>query len=150
MKNHFPVIIVLCVSLPVMLAGCKKEADATTELEQAVTVLERAPAPAARPPAQTAQPYQPTPAPAQTVAPTPAPKQQMTEAMAAYKAGNLEDAVTRLQKLRSARAVTPEQHIAVNKAIAAVMSEIYPLADQGDARAIQAVKQYERMQMQRH
>ena len=77
------------------------------------------------------------------------PAQQMNQAVAAYKAGNLEDAVTRLQKLRATRVMTPDQRIALNDAMAAVMAEIYGLAAQGDARAIQAVKQYEMMQNQR-
>jgi len=34
--------------------------------------------------------------------------------------------------------------------MAAVMSEIYSLAEKGDARAIQAVKRYEEMQTQPH
>jgi hypothetical protein len=74
----------------------------------------------------------------------------MTQAMAAYQAGNLEDAVTRLQKLRATPAMTPEQRMALNDAMGSVMTEIYGLAAQGDARAIQAVKQYEMMQNQRH
>lgn len=140
--------MVLCASLVVMLTGCGKQADANTELERAATIMETAPAAPARMPAQTVQPYQPAPQP--TAVPAPAPSQQMSEAMAAYKAGNLGDAVTRLQKLRSTPAITPQQRIALNDAMAAVMGEIYGLAAQGDARAIQAVKQYEQMQTRRH
>ena len=73
----------------------------------------------------------------------------MSAAIASYKAGNLEDAVTRLQKLRSTPVMSPEQRIAVNDAIAAVMTEVYSLAAKGDSRAIAAVKQYEQMQTQR-
>ena len=36
--------------------------------------------------------------------------------------------------------------MALNDATAAVMAEIYALADKGDTRAIQAVKLYEEMQ----
>ena len=72
----------------------------------------------------------------------------MKQALAAYKSGDLQDAVTRLQKLRATPAMTPQQRIALNDAMAAVMTEIYGLAAKGDARAMQAVKQYEQMQTQ--
>jgi hypothetical protein len=78
-----------------------------------------------------------------------APGQQLRGAIAAYKAGNLEDAVTRLQKLRATPVMSPEQRIALNDAMAAVMSEIYSMAAKGDSRAIQAVQQYELLQTQR-
>lgn len=70
----------------------------------------------------------------------------MNQAMIAYKAGNLEDAVTRLQRLRATPAMTPQQRIALNDAIGAVMTEVYSLAAKGDSRAQMAVKQYEKMQ----
>jgi len=89
-----------------------------------------------------------TPAP-QPVAPAKAQAQEMNQAMVAYKAGNLDDAVVRLQKLRATPVMSAEKRIAVNDATAAVMSEIYALAGKGDARAIQAVKLYEEMQTQR-
>ena len=73
----------------------------------------------------------------------------MNQAVAAYKAGNLEDAVTRLQKLRASPVMTPQQRMALNDAMAAVMSEIYAMAEKGDGRAIAAVKQYEFMQTHR-
>ena len=96
-------------------------------------------------PSQPAQALQPAPAPEAS----PAPAQQMNEAMVAYRAGNLEDAVTRLQNLRAMPTMTAQQRMAMNDAMAAVMSEIYILAGKGDSRAIQAVKQYEQMQTQR-
>ena len=70
----------------------------------------------------------------------------MQQALAAYKGGDLQDAVTRLQRLRAAPTITSQQRIALNDAMAAVMTEIYGLAAKGDARARQAVKQYEQMQ----
>ena len=100
--------------------------------------------PEATPPVQPGAPFQAAPTP--TAAPAPA--QEMKQAMAAYKGGELQDAVTRLQKLRATPVLTPQQRIALNDAMAAVMTEIYALAAKGDARAIQAVKQYERMQTQ--
>ena len=46
--------------------------------------------------------------------------------------------------------MTPEQRMAMQDAVAAVMGEIYGLAEKGDARAIQAVRQYEQMQTRPH
>ena len=73
----------------------------------------------------------------------------MNQAVVAYKSGNLEDAVTRLQTLRASPVLTPQQRLALNDAMAAVMTEIYTMASKGDARAIAAVKQYEYMQTHR-
>jgi hypothetical protein len=70
----------------------------------------------------------------------------MQQAITAYKAGELEDAVTRLQKLRATPALTPQQRMALQDSVAAVMTEIYGQAAKGDPRAILAVKQYEEMQ----
>ena len=133
-------------------AGCSHKTDAKTELEKAVTVLSQG-----EPAAQSAP--EPTPAPAaaipestpeQTAAPAPPPAQQMRQALIAYKAGDMEDAVTRLQKLRMTVALTPQQRMAVQDGVAAVMTEVYGLAERGDSRAIAAVRQYEEMQTSRH
>jgi hypothetical protein len=70
----------------------------------------------------------------------------MQQAVAAYKAGQLEDAVTRLQLLRMTPVLTPDQRMALQDSIAAVMTEIYTMAEKGDTRAIAAVMQYEKMQ----
>jgi hypothetical protein len=51
-----------------------------------------------------------------------------------------------LQQLRAAPTMTSQQRIAINDAMAAVMTEIYGRAAKGDARALQAVRQYEQMQ----
>jgi hypothetical protein len=69
---------------------------------------------------------------------------------ASYKGGELEDAVTRLQKLRMQPTLTAQQRMAVQDSVAAVMREVYSLAEKGDQRAIQAVKQYKEMQTSRH
>ena len=45
--------------------------------------------------------------------------------------------------------MTAQQRMALNDAMAAVMTDIYAQAAKGDQRAIQAVKQYEKMQTQR-
>lgn len=149
MKNEFRLAVFLAATLTVAIPGCSKKTDANAELERAARTLaaaEPAPAPGAAP-YQPPQPLQPASAPEAT--PAPAPAQQMNQAMVAYKAGQLEDAVTRLQKLRAMPTMTPQQRIAMNDAMAAVMSDIYALAAKGDSRAIQAVKQYEQMQTQR-
>ena len=73
----------------------------------------------------------------------------MNQAVAAYKAGQVEDAVTRLQRLRATPTLTPAQRMALNDAMAAVMSEISTLAAKGDPKAIQALKQYDKMQNER-
>jgi len=150
-NQNIPTILALCASLVVAAIGCSRKPDANTELEKAAKALEKAEPTqtAPPPPSQSAQPLQPAPTAAPAPAPAPAPAQQLNQAMAAYKAGHLEDAVTRLQKLRASSAVTAEQRIALNDAMAAVMTEIYSLAAKGDARAQQAVKQYEQMQTSR-
>ena len=147
MKPTFAAVGLLGVSLALVLSGCSGKTDASGELDRAASALEQpasaqTPAPA---PTQQAQPTQPAPA----ANPTPPPAQEMNQAIAAFKGGKLEDAVTRLQRLRATPALTPQQRIALNDAMAAVMTEIYALAAKGDSRAILAVKQYEQMQTSR-
>ena len=146
MNTKHPALIVWGASLFVALGGCSRKTDAQTELQKAASVLEQSVTaqPEATPPVQPGAPFQAAPTP--TAAPAPA--QEMKQALTAYKGGELQDAVTRLQKLRATPVLTPQQRIALNDAMAAVMTEIYALAAKGDARAIQAVKQYERMQTQ--
>ena len=146
MKPSFPTMMVLCVSLAVAAVGCRQKTDPTSQLEKAVSALAQGePVPAATTaPAQPAPPLEPAAVPADP--PAPAPAQQMSQALAAYQAGDFEDAVTRLQKLRATPVMTPQQRIALNDAMAAVMTEIYSRAAKGDARAIQAVRQYEELQ----
>ncbi len=79
----------------------------------------------------------------------PAPAQQLNAALNDYKSGNMEDAVTRLQLLRSVRTLTPQQRMALQDSVAAVMTDIYTRAEKGDARAIAAVNAYEKMQTSR-
>ena len=74
----------------------------------------------------------------------------MNQAIAAYKADDLQDAVRRLQNLRHSPVMAAEKRMALNDAMAAVMTEIYARAAKGDASAIQAVKLAEQMQTQRH
>jgi thioredoxin-like negative regulator of GroEL len=118
--------------------GCQQKSDATTELDKAVSTMQTA---AAAPQPAAAQP--------QSDAPAASPAQAMNRAVAAYKAGQLEDAVTQLQRLRATPTLTPQQRMALNDAIASVMSEVSTLAAKGDPRAIQALQQYGKMQNQR-
>ncbi|MEI6786299.1 MAG: hypothetical protein WCQ21_35920 [Verrucomicrobiota bacterium] len=146
MKINFPILAVCGVSLLVAMAGCSRKSSVSTELDKATSIMEQ-PVPVqpmAAAPVQTEQPAQPEPPP--DVTPVPAPAQEMKQAVAAYKSGDLEDAVTRLQKLRATPIMSPQQRIALNDAMAAVMGEIYGLAANGNQRAIQAVKQYETLQ----
>ena len=69
----------------------------------------------------------------------------MNEALAAYKNGNYQDAVTRLQVMRAKAAMSPQQRMALQDAMGAVMTEVYALAAKGDARAqaVKATREYE-------
>jgi hypothetical protein len=147
MNNWFPTTWTAGALLFAACAGCSHKTDGKTELEKAAAEMAK-PEPAQAAPAPVVQSRSPeAPAPA---APAAAPaSQQMNQALVAYKAGNLEDAVTRLQQLRASPAMTPQQRMALNDAMGAVMSEIYALAAKGDGRAIAAVKQYEYMQTHR-
>ena len=151
MRASFVAVIVLGASLLASLPGCSGKPNANAELEKAAVAMEEpAPAPPPSAPEPTPAPSEQPPEPAPAEPPPPPPAQEMKQAMAAYKSGDLQDAVTRLQRLRATPVMTPQQRIALNDAMAAVMGEIYDLAAKGDARAAQAVKQYEQMQTQPH
>ena len=141
----------------VPVTGCGHKTDAKAQMEQAVSVLAKAEANTAPP--SPAPPAEPAPAATpQQLAPVgevPLPRatpaaQQMQQALAAYRTGELVDSVTRLQNLRFSTALTAEQRMTIQDTVAAVMAEIYGLAEKGDPRAIQAVKQYEEMSTSRH
>lgn len=128
-RLRFLLPLLLTVSLA---TACKKE-DPVAALEKSAADLEKTPA-----------------APAEGDAPPgPAPAEQVKQAVADFKAGKMEDAVTRLQLLRAQPVMTPEQRMALQDSIASVMQEIYAMALNGDARAKAAVAQYERMQTAR-
>ena len=148
MKHKPPMAMVLCAALVVGLAGCSRKTEANRELENAAKAMEQAPPD--QQPAATGQPAQQAPA-VPAAAPSTAeipqsPVQQVNQAMAAYKSGDYEDAVTRLHTLRAKAAMSPQQTMALQDAMAAVMTDVYDRASKGDARAIQAVKQYKEMQ----
>jgi hypothetical protein len=71
------------------------------------------------------------------------------QALADFKAGNMEDTVVRLQLLRRMAVLSPQQRMALQDSVAAVMTEIYTLAEKGDPRAKAAVARYEQMQTTR-
>ncbi len=115
--------------------GCKKE-DPVSELEKTATAMAAAaPAPAAPDAGGTG---------------AMAPADQVKEAITEYKAGKMQDAVMRLQLLRSATVLSPQQRMALQDSMAIVMQQIYAQAEKGDARAIAAVAQYEKMQTGGH
>ena len=148
MKNHLWTVV--AVGVAIVSAGCREKTDANSQLEKANREMGSAPLAAAQiAPQPAASPTPTTPTPP-TEAPPTAPAQEMKQAMVAYKAGQLEDAVTRLQRLRATPVLSPQQRMALNDAMGAVMSEIYALAAKGDSRAQQAVKQYEKMQTGGH
>jgi len=139
----------LCLAAAVPI-GCGSKRDVNSELQKAAAAMAQPePAQEAQPPVAEATQQAPSATAAQT---TPAHTlgQQMNQAIAAYKAGNLDDAVVGLEKLRATPVMSAEKRMALNDAMAAVMSEIYALAEKGDARAIQAVKLAEQMRTQRH
>jgi hypothetical protein len=114
MKTRFPILGVLSVGLAISLAGCGGSTPAA------------------------AQPAQPTAPAAQQ-----SPRQEMNQAVTLYKSGDYEKAVMRLHTLRDRATLTPQQNMALQDAMAAVMTDMYRRAADGDARAQQAVKQYE-------
>ena len=156
MKTRYWWIFVCALTLA-GFCSCGHQPTAKEELDKAVDVLSKADAqPTPSPPVAEGTPA-PEPIPVNTAAlggsaadPAPTPARQMQQAVAAYRGGELEDAVTRLQRLRMSPTLTAQQRMAVQDSVAAVMSEIYSLAERGDAKAIQAVKQYEEMQTNRH
>ncbi len=124
----------LLAAIAVILIACQKH-DPMIELEKAAAAM-----------AQTeAAPAAPDAGPGLVPA-SPPPAKQVQQAMADYKAGKMEDAVTRLQLLRATPVLSPQQRMALQDSVAAVMTEVYALAEKGDARAIAAVAQYEKMQ----
>jgi len=130
---HCPLLAAIAVGL----SACHKQ-DPVIELEKAAAEMAKTETAPAAPDAG------PGLAPA-----NPPPAQQMQQAIADYKAGKMEDTVTRLQVLRATAVLSPQQRMALQDSVAAVMTEIYTLAEKGDPRAIAAVAQYEKMQTAR-
>jgi predicted small lipoprotein YifL len=136
MKKRIPFAVAISALVILGLTGCGHKApNPQSEIDKATQVM-----------AQTASPPATAAATPTAVAAPPPAAQQMNEAVASYKNGDLEDAVTRFQRMRNHGALTGEQLQALNNAMAAVMGDIYMRAAKGDAKAQAAVKEYERMQ----
>ncbi len=138
MKIVAPLLTCYCAVLLLSLAGCGGEPDANTELEKAAQALGQADAAQASP-----APAQPVPTTAPATAVYQSPGQQMNQAVTLYKNGEYENAVMQLHHLRERATLTPQQNMALQDAMAAVMTDMYRRAADGDVRAQQAVKQYE-------
>ena len=136
MKRN-PLSVALLAAVAVVLSACQKQ-SAVIEMEKAAAAMAKAETVPAAPDAGAG----PNPA-------GPPPAKQVQQAIAEYKAGNMQDAVTRLQLLRAMPAMSPQQRMALQDSVAAVMTEIYSLAEKGDPRAIAAVAQYQKMQTAR-
>jgi hypothetical protein len=128
-------------AIAVALSACHKKQDPVSELEKAAAAMA---APETVPAAPAAPDAGPRPAPASL-----SPAKHVQQALADFKAGNMEAAVVRLQLLRATSVLSPEQRMALQDGVAAVMTEIYTLAEKGDPRAKAAVARYEQMQTTR-
>lgn len=137
MKTSLVPIVFACLSLALLAGGCsrKTQASGSADFETAANKFAAAEA-------------GPTPADPSDTASAPGPTQEMNQAVQAYKGGQFEDAVTRLQNLRARPGMTGPQYMALNDAMAKVMATLNELAAKGDQRAIQALKRYEKMQNQ--
>ena len=120
--------VLVVLTLTLSGSGCHKQASPVSELEKTAAAMEKT-APAAAPEEKAASPAT-----------------EVKTALEEYKSGKMEDAVTRLQILRMQPTMTPEQRMALQDSVAAVMTEVYELAQKGDPKAIAAVQAYERMQ----
>ena len=128
-------------AIAVALSACHKKQDPVSELEKAAAAMA----------ASETEPAAPA-APDSRLRPAPAslpPAKQVQQALVDFKAGNMEDAVVRLQLLRAMAVLSPQQRMALQDGVAAVMTEIYTLAEKGDPRAKAAVVRYEKMQTTR-
>jgi hypothetical protein len=128
-------------AIAVVLSACHKKQDPVSELEKAAAAMA---APETAPAAPAAPDAGPRPAPASLP-----PAKQVQQALVDFKAGNMEDAVVRLQLLRATSVLSPQQRMALQDSVAAVMTEIYTLAEKGDPRAKAAVARYQQMQTTR-
>ncbi len=128
-------------AIAVALGACHKKQDPVSELEKAAAAMA---SPETAPTAPAVPDAGPRPAPAST-----SPAKQVQQALADFKAGTMEDTVVRLQLLRTMSVLSPQQRMALQDSVAAVMTEIYTLAEKGDPRAKAAVARYEQMQTAR-
>lgn len=115
-----------------LLAGCHRQPDASTELANTVRLLEQSTpsvsAAAGGPPARAARAL---------------PAQEVKQALVSLQAGNYPAAIAQMESARSNPQKTPQQTIAIQDALAAVMNDLYNRAAAGDAAAKQAIRQYQ-------
>jgi len=120
MKLAFSSVLALSAALVLGTAGCKKQsatANSTTQLDAPTQAVAAA-----------------------TAAPLPA--QQINDALAAYKKGNLLDSVTQLQQIKQSTPMTGAQLLDLNRSINDVINDLYARAAKGDAQAQQAIEAY--------
>ena len=120
MKSAFSTVTILSAVMVLGAVGCKKQPATTTS---------------------TTQPDASTQAVAAATA-APLPAQQINDALAAYKKGNLLDSVTQLQQIKQSTPMTGAQLLDLNHSINDVMNDLYARAAKGDAQAQQAIAAY--------
>ena len=131
MKN-FSSLVTLAFAVLVGTAGCGRKTDASSELQRAVEAVSPK---ASAPPTQTS---------------TPTPASQLDQALNSFKGGNYNDAVTQLHTVivegsNGKLPMTPQQFMAVQDASRSVLGELSIRAVKGDAKAQQAINEYERL-----
>ena len=148
--KRFLQLAALTTGFALAVTGCSQKTDAKGEMEKAAKALEQAPASqaavtVAAPPPPRTESAAPAPTPQTQVQATPQMvSQQMNQALVSYKAKEYEDAVTRLLWLRGKVPKTADQAMALQAAIASVVTELGALAAKGDERARAALKQYDK------
>jgi hypothetical protein len=147
MRIQKPFVVAILVVCVLAVVGCHRQGDANAEMAKAVKELEQAtpgqPQAPAVPPAAAAEPAAPAEQPSQPAITSQPVAVQMSQAMASYKGGDYSDAIIRLQLLRTKVTTTPQQTMAIQDAVAAVMAELYARGEKGDTRAQQAIKQWQ-------
>lgn len=122
---------VLFFGSTIVLVGCTKKTDAGAELEKTIKELEQT-KPALQAPAQlqsSAQANQPAAG-------------QLSLALIALKERKYTEVITQMELARSNPGKTPQQTIAIQDAMAAVMQDLYTRAANGDAAAKQAIEKH--------
>ena len=131
MKSQTAVTILVLMALVFGLLGCGQKPDANAELANTVKLLEQS-SPAPQVTTQASSPK-----------PTIQPAQQVNQALSSLKAGKYTDTILQMESARSNPNKTPQQMMAIQDAMAAVMSDLYARAANGDLAAKQAIKQYQ-------
>ena len=136
LRTHTRIVtIVLSISV-VVLGGCSKKTDVNAELENAVKVLDGSN------PGQVSTPQAPAAQPQNAPVAQMAPAQQVSQALTSLKEGKYTETITYMESARSNPRKSPEQMMAIQNAMAAVMNDLYARAANGDAAARQAINKY--------